>query len=176
MGILDFLRSPGPESAPTSGGGRTDTARKVVAELDSVEPQRARYLASYGYLLGRVAYADLDISDDEVAAMEKLLCERGSLPADQASLVVRLVKVRNELFGRTEDYLVAREFREITERAERVRLLDCLFAVAAADGVISAEEEAVIRQISSELGLAHRELAQARAGWTAYRSVFKEDR
>ena len=43
MGILDFLRSPGPESAPTSGGGRTDTARKVVAELDSVEPQRARW-------------------------------------------------------------------------------------------------------------------------------------
>jgi hypothetical protein len=34
--------------------------------------------------------------------------------------------------GGTEDYLVTREFREISTPAQRRELLDCLFAAAAA--------------------------------------------
>jgi uncharacterized tellurite resistance protein B-like protein len=173
MGILDVLRRAKTTPAESSLGD-TDTVRKVVAELDAVAPERARHLAALGYLLGRVANADMDICSDEIAEMEAILERQGQLPPDQAALVVRIVSVQNELFGRTEDYLVTREFREITTREERLAVLDCLFAVAAADSVITADEEAVIRQITSELGLAHPEFVAARSAYSKYRSVMKE--
>jgi len=174
MSILDFLRSAAPRAASSGDTAQTDTVRKVIAELDLVDAKRARHLAAFAYLLGRVAYADLDIQPEEVEAMESILRDKGGLEADQARLVVKIVKVRNELFGRTEDYLVAREFKEITTREQRLKLLSCLFAVAAADDIILPEEETVIRQIVSELGLTLREFTAARAPWNDKRSVFKQ--
>jgi hypothetical protein len=37
--------------------GDIDTARKVVADLDRLDPDRARYIAAFACLLGRVAIA-----------------------------------------------------------------------------------------------------------------------
>ena len=48
--------------------GDTDTVRRIVAELEAIEPKRARYLAAFAYILGRVAHADLDISAEETYA------------------------------------------------------------------------------------------------------------
>ena len=39
------------------------------------------------------------------------------------------------LFGGTQNYLVTREFKEISTAQHRVELLDCQFAVSAADTV-----------------------------------------
>lgn len=80
---------------------------------------------------------------------------------------------QTELFGGTEDYLVAREFKEVSTREQRLGTLNSLFAVAAADDIITAEEEAAVRQIASELGLSHRELVAARQPYSAKRSVLK---
>ena len=42
--------------------------REVVEALDRLEPDRARYLARFAYLLGRVAYADRHVAAEETAA------------------------------------------------------------------------------------------------------------
>lgn len=171
MGILDLLRGHF-SSADDAENGQTDSVRLIVRELDAVPPERARFVASFGYLLGRIAYADWTISGEERAKMAEILRRVGSLPAETADQIVRLVESRQKLAGRTEDYLVAREFREVSSREERLRLLDCLFAVAAADGVISAEEEAAARQTASELGLSQREFSTALSRYRDQRSVF----
>ena len=44
----------------------TETVRKIIAELDRIEPEKARYIASFAYILGRVAHADLGISEEEI--------------------------------------------------------------------------------------------------------------
>ena len=95
-------------------------------------------------MLGRVANADLDISDVETARMVDLVQRVGKLPEEQAVLVVAIAKSQNRLFGGTENFLVTREFRAVATDGERRELLDCLFAVAAADDAISAEEESQI--------------------------------
>ena len=98
------------------------------------------------------------------------------IPEEQAVLVVAIANNQNLLFGSTEDYLVTREFREIATDEQRHELLDCLFAVSAADDTITGDEETQIRQVSNELGFSHREFIQARLAYTDKRSIFKRDR
>ena len=145
-----------------------------MGELDRLDPAVARYLAAFAYVLGRVANADLDISAAETDAMVALLGRAGGLPADQALLVVEIAKRQNRLFGGTEDFLVTRELREIAGETQRGRMLDSLFAIAAADGIVSVAEEDEIRKISIELGFEHHEYIQARLKYTSQRSVFKD--
>jgi uncharacterized tellurite resistance protein B-like protein len=174
MSILEWFRSLGASGAP--GHGDTETVRRIVAQLDAIEPQRARYLAAFAYVLGRVANADLDISDAETARMVDLVQRAGKLPEEQAILVVAIAKNQNRLFGGTENFLVTREFRAVASEAGRRDLLDCLFAVAAADETISAEEEAQIRQIASELGIQHDEYVNVRLAYSDKRTVFSRDK
>ena len=170
MSILGWLRHAAASREPHAD---TDTVRRIMSELERLEPAVARYLAAFAYVLGRVANADLDISRVETDRMVALLEEAGNLPTEQALLVVEIAKRQNRLFGGTEDFLVTRELREIATDAERSRMLDCLFAVAAADDVVSVAEEDEIRKISIELGFEHPEYIAARLKYTKQRSVFK---
>ncbi len=169
--ILSFL-GLGAERAP-SAEAETDTVRKIVAQLEALPADRARYVAAFAYILGRVANADLDISDAESRAMEALVAQNSGLPQQQAILVVEIAKSQNRLFGGTENYLVTREFTRVASRDQCVALLDCLFAVSAADGSISADEENQIRLIADELGLSPREVVEIRGRYSAQRSVMQ---
>lgn len=170
--LLEFLGLSNADPTPDPSGD-TETVRRIVAELDGMEPERARRIAAFAYLLGRVAHADLDISDEETRAMERLVVEVGGLPPEQAVLTVEIAKGQNRLFGGTESFRVSREYREITTKAERGRLLDCLFAVSAADEEISGPEEHEIRRIAEELGFSHREMVEIRQKYNHQRSVVR---
>ena len=171
MSILEWLaamRSPAP-----AGHGNTDTVRRIVRELDKLDPERARYLAAFAYVLSRVAGADLHISDIEAAKMADIVQRVGRLPEEQATLVVELAKGQNRLVGGTENFLVTREFRDIASDGQRRELLECLFAVASADEAISAEEEAQISQIASELGVPRDEYLAVRFAHSGKRTILR---
>ena len=172
MSFLDRLRSL--RSAPSTLQGDTDTVRRIVAKLDELDPQRARFLAAFAYVLSRVAGADLHISDEETAKMVSVIQRVGHLPEPQALIVVEIAKSQHRLFGGTENFLVTREFREVATEGERRDLLECLFAVSAADDAIRAEEEAQIWQIASELGFQHAEYVQIRLKYSDKRTVMKK--
>ena len=165
LGLAEAAEVPSPE---------TETVRKVVEALDHLPPERARFIAAFGYILGRVAHADMRISPEEKQAMERIVMEQGQLPPEQALIVVQMAKMRNELFGATENFLVTREFARTADREQKLALLDCLFAVSAAEGDISMIENNEIRQITSELGLEHREFIQVRAAWRDHLGVLKD--
>jgi uncharacterized tellurite resistance protein B-like protein len=170
MSFLGWLRSTVTAAPPQAD---TETVRRIMAELDRLEPGVARYLAAFAYVLGRVANADSEISRAETDRMVSLLQEAGHLPPEQALLVVEIAKRQNRLFGGTENFLVTRELREIASDEQRGHMLDCLFAVAAADEEVTVAEEDEIRRISIELGFEHPEYIQARLKYTNKRSVFK---
>ena len=125
--------------------------RETLDALDHLEPERARYLSAFAYLLGRVAHADQHVSPEETSAMEALVREHGQLPADQAMLVVQLAKTSNLLFGGTANFLVAREFSALATYDEKLALVRCLFEVSATDEAISTAEEGEIHRIANEL-------------------------
>jgi uncharacterized tellurite resistance protein B-like protein len=136
--------------------------RDVVNALDQLEPDRARYLARFAYLLGRVAHADQHASAEETAAMERLVLDEGGLTPDQAILVVSLAKTSNLLFGGTADFEVAREYAEHTTYDQKLALARCLFAVAATEDAISLVEEAEIHRILNQLKIQPPDLVALR--------------
>lgn len=175
MSILEKLGLRKGGDGPGGGhAGDTDTVRKIVASLEAMPPEQARFVAAFAYTLSRVAHADLDISAAETAKMEEIVHRTGGLPEEQAILVVQIAKSQARLFGGTENFLVTREFRDVSTRDQREKLLDCLFAVSAADGSITGPEEMQIKLIAGELGFTHSELVAARSRWNDYRAVLQK--
>ena len=133
MSILEFLGlSSATDGRESGSAAETATVRQIVDELDHLPPERARYVASFAYVLSRVAHADMEITEEETRAMERLVVKYGELPEEQAVIVVQMAKTQNLLFGGTENYLVTREFNRIASREDKLALLRCLFGVSAA--------------------------------------------
>jgi uncharacterized tellurite resistance protein B-like protein len=136
--------------------------RASLDALDHLPPARARFLAAFAYLLGRVAHADLQVSTEETRTMERLVREQGQLTQDQAMLAVQLAKSSNLLFGGTANFLVAREFSQLATYDEKLALMRCLFAVATTDASISTAEESEIHRIATELRIDRPDLIALR--------------
>jgi tellurite resistance protein len=156
-GFLDRLKAAaepeGPAPAAGTVAGDTETVRRIVARLESMPPERARFLAGFTYILARAAHADLDISPEETGVMESALVELGSLDSAQAVLVVEMAKLQSRARFGTEDYLVTREFAGFATEEEKEALVRACFAVGSADDEISNDEAQTINQIARELGL-----------------------
>lgn len=142
----------GDAEAPLPGSSaETATARRIVARLEALPPDEARFLACFAYVMSRAAAADFDISDEETALMEQFAIQFGGLDQSQAVLVIQMAKVQARVQGATEDFVVTREFYKISTPEQRVALLRCCFAISAADGTIDAEEASVVNEIAREL-------------------------
>jgi uncharacterized tellurite resistance protein B-like protein len=174
MGFLELigLRPAGAEQ--TGPSEASQTIRRITESLDKMDPQQAKYVASFAYILGRVAHADLNISEQETREMERIVQGLGGLPEEQAILVVQIAKTQNTLFGSTENFVVTREFNNLASRAQKLAVLQCLFAVSSSDQVISTTEDNEIRKISSELKLDHRDFIAARSAYRQYLGVLKD--
>jgi uncharacterized tellurite resistance protein B-like protein len=153
---LETRPSSADSGAPVEAGPEradTETVRRIVGQLESMPPDRARWLAAYGYVLARAAAADFGISDLETRAIERLLVEHGGLAEPQAVLVAEIAKTQIRLVGGAEDYQVTREFRSVSTPEERLDLLRACFLVGASDDSITAGESAVLNEIANELDI-----------------------
>lgn len=176
MSILSLIKgnlAKGP--AVSSASSTTETVRKITRALDKLDPTHAKFIACFAYLLSRTAHADLKISAEETSMMERIIMEKGKLPEDQAVIVVQMAKTQNLLFGGTENYLVAREFRDTASYKERLSLLDCLFAIAASHDSISTPEDNEISQIADELRIEHRDFISIRSQYRDHLAVLQND-
>lgn len=162
MSFLNRLLGKGGRAA---SGAETETVRRIAARLERLPQDRARHLAAFAYVLARVANADLRITDTETDAMQEIVQRHAGLSAEESALAVEIAKSQARLLGGTENYVVTREFREISTREERVRLLECLYAVAAADGSIESGENTEIHKIAEELGFLREEALALRSAW-----------
>ncbi len=175
MSLLRFL-GIGSDTAPGSPDeAETATVRRIAAQLERMPADDARYLAAFAYVLARVAHADLHFAEEETDAMHDLVREHAELSEGEAELAVEIAKSQARLLGGTENYVVTREFKSLSTRGQRAKLLDCLYAVAAADGEISAEESAEILLVAEELGFTRAEANGVRARYRDQLSVLRKD-
>ena len=100
-----------PATPPPSADGDTATVRRIVAKLEAMPLEQARLIASAAYTLARAANADLNISDEETAAIERELQANEALDEATAVLVTEMAKLQAKTVGGTEDYVVTRQFR-----------------------------------------------------------------
>ena len=161
------------DDSPAQATSDTETVRRIVGDLDRLDPEEARYLASFAFVLARVANSDSEISDDESRRMEEVVRDVGGLTEAQAVLVVQIAKSQQQLKGGTENYLVTREFAGIADRGQKERLLHCLFEISAADDSVSLVEENEIKTIAAELKFEHKEFSAIRSKYNPHRSILK---
>lgn len=167
MSFMRFLGGRTDQAAPAQPTGsaplaaETEAVRRIVTRLEALPPETARLLAGMAYVLARAAYADLDISVAETAAMEQELTGSGLDPS-QAVLVVEMAKLQEKTSGGTSDYLVTREFRELSTSEQRTAVMRACFRVCAADDAISGTESATLNEIASELDISPTDLHSLR--------------
>jgi len=155
VALRRFLGGPGgsQRSDPHLDARDTETVRRIAGQLDALPVDRARFLAAFAYILTRAAAADMDISHAELRAIEQLVAEHGGLPESQAVLVAQIAHHQSLLYSGTEDYLVTRQFRDLSTDADRIALLRCCYLVSVADDTITAHESQALQQIAKELDI-----------------------
>ena len=116
---LPLAERPAPVVADPHGD--TATVRRIVAKLEAMPPEQARLVASAAYTLARAANADLDISDQEMGAIETELQAHEGLDEATAVLVAEMAKLQAKTVGGTEDYVVTREFKSVSTRGTAAR-------------------------------------------------------
>ena len=165
-----------PANPPPSADGDTATVRRIVAKLEAMPLEQARLIASAAYTLARAANADLSISDEETAAIERELQANEALDEATAVLVTEMAKLQAKTVGGTEDYVVTREFKALATQDQKIQVLRACFAIGAANGTISAEETAVVNEIAGELDIDDATLNVIRADYHEQLSSVQEIR
>ena len=162
LGLAEAAHEPPP-------GGLEEIER----ELEGLDPDRARFIALFAYILGRVARADHKVTDAEREEMSRIIAGHAGIPAAQAHIVATIATAHGLKHGGTEDFLVTREFARIASREERLALLDCLYALSSADRSIVTLEDNEVRRIASELNLEHADFIRARTAYVQHLEVLR---
>ena len=110
----------------------------------------------------------------EEAAMAECLRDRVGLAETEAQLVAEIARGAAERLAGVEDYLLTRGFNERATAEEKEALLDCLYAVAGADGTISRAEDDEIKQIANALLVPHRRVMDIRAGYRDQLGILRD--
>lgn len=139
----------------------TETVGELAQALSGQPPERARLLAAFAYLLGRVAFADHEVTVDEREAMKRQIGEAAGVDGDEASHLVELALRATASHGAAEDYQVAREFETLATREEKLDLLRALFVVSAQHGITTVEDNEISR-IASVLRLERSDVVALR--------------
>lgn len=168
--------SAAPVTPVAVTAAETATVRKIVAQLEALPPDRARLLAGAAYVVSRAANADLAITPEETALMERTLAAQTGVSEAEAVIVVEIARQQALLFGSTEDYLVTREFKRVSTPEQRLAVMRACFLVAAVNDEISSPEIAVLDQIASELQIEPADFDAIRAEHREQLSVVRAAR
>lgn len=169
MSLLNWL---GPKNA----NGNRDVGllfEEVQKRVDHLTDEETKKITGIAGLLGKVAYADMEISPREIENMRRYLTHMPKLaPQWIEPLMDIMITHRVQLFS-VEDHLYARMINEVCSRDEKQALLDACFALAAADDAISSEEDATLWTIAKSLHLSHGEFITSRKRYRDNLDVLK---
>lgn len=135
--------------------------RQLMRALESPGPQRyPDPKLSVAVLLMEAARQDDTFEPRERLVIEQLLARKFDLSMEECLALVeaaeRRVAEMVQIHGHTRDVL------ESTTPAERIQLIEMLWEVAYADGVLDPEEDLLIRRIAGLIAVEDRERVLAR--------------
>ena len=138
-------------------------AATIHTRLGSLTPARAEFVAAFAGLLVRIAYVDRSISEAERGVLAPLLAANAGLPAAEAETVVEIVTHQATALGGISYASLTRAFNAIASVGEKERLIDCLFAVATAEGSVSFVEDEEVRAVARALLLSQQQFITIRS-------------
>lgn len=169
MSILSLL---GLSERTRSTPEADSLAERIRKRCTNLTEERAEIAACYAGLLLRVARADVHLSEEERAALPRLLVERIGVAEAEAALIAEITESARQL-GDLDYSQLTRKLNEIARPEEKIALLDCLYAVATADDSISVVEDEEIRSVSRALLLHHAQFIEVRTRYKAKLAVLQ---
>ncbi len=126
----------------------------------STEEQEAKIRIATAVLFLEMAFADFEIDPQEEREITHSLQTLFSLEAAQ---VDRLLQEAKHKRSEAHDiYRFTNLLKEAYSREERIRILEMLWLLIFADGRVDKYEDALIRKITTLLGLEHGDMIQAK--------------
>lgn len=151
----------------------TTIYKKTEALLGHESSEDFRFVTAFAGLLGRIAYADMDISEEEISRIRKILKKTTSIKEEEIEVIVHLVKEETEALSGLENHLYSRELNSTADQKKKEEVMLSLFLVAAADKNISPEENKELGLISKSLGFTDSDFYEFRAMFKEFLSVLK---
>ena len=111
-------------------------------------------------LLIEAARMDDDFTAEERAAIERILTERYNLPA--TALHELMAAAEQAVRGSTQFFPFTRAIVQKISPEERSHILEMMWEVAYADGVLDPHEDALLRRIAGLIHVTDRERGEAR--------------
>lgn len=133
---------------------------KAPDEGLGIPADEARTLALAGGILATVARVDANVAEAERERIVAALEQGWGISRERAVLVAEAAIEESK--ANLDPYTLTYAFAQSASVEQRVRFLDALFAVAAADGAISSEESAEISRITSAIRLEQRHFVAAK--------------
>jgi len=149
----------------------SENLKQIENALGEYPENEAKYIAAFALVLGRVAYADNEITDKERAKMKTILSEKFNFSEAKVLLVSNLACeriIKSEL----ENHIVLRHLNAQTSNPQKIEILKSLFQLAAEDD-ISEKENADIQLVSKAFGFSHREYIDIRSEYKEHLAVLR---
>lgn len=136
---------------------------KIISQreqaADAVDDDRTLQLATAALLM-EVASADYEISASERDTVRRLVEENYGVTADEAAeIAARAEQDTNHV---TSLYPFTRMIMDECSMEDRVEIVNMLWQVTAADGIIDAHETHLVRKIADLLYVPHSEFIRTR--------------
>lgn len=142
--------------APDAPSAHDPIGDAVRAHMPDAGDAAHRVVTAVTGLLACVAWADREYSDEERALVRDALGRMHGLEPAGSDAVAAVLEERIGEVAQG-DHAWIRDLRELTDRDQRLELLELLVDLAAADGVIDHGEVTYLRRLAKQLGLSQRE-------------------
>ncbi|NRA66238.1 MAG: TerB family tellurite resistance protein [Pseudobacteriovorax sp.] len=131
----------------------------LAAEDDSVSEDESKKLAIFG-ILYEAARSDFHVAEEEMNTIRAIMNRYFQISDDEfLSIKDKAEKIHDDSSGM---FQISRDVRQHLNRDERLTLLDELWEIAFADGVLDPHESMIIRRLADLLGLEHKEFIDSK--------------
>lgn len=136
---------------------------ELRAELPELGEEEVIKVACVSGLMARVAYVDFKLDEGELAHIGEVLREWTEFDDKVVELITQVSLKHIKEFAGMENHLYVYPLREVLDKNARFRLVEALFALAAADGSVENLESEEVRKICKGLQLSDKHFLSARA-------------
>ena len=128
--------------------------------ISQLPEDKLYFLCLVGSLMASIANVDNHFDPAEKKALKACLKDQFSLKGKELNLLFNVVEEQGR---KGFDYHeVVSEINRLTSYNDRLHFMECLFAVALADGEIAHEESEEIRRITKSMRIPHKTFIQAK--------------
>ena len=131
----------------------------IEDDENQISEEEEKRLAIYG-ILYEAARSDHDVAPEEEQKLEEIMERYFSMSKEEYERVKKEAEILH--INSTDMFRITREVKSHLSREERLTLMDELWEIAFADGVLDPQETVILRRLADLLGLEHKEFIDSK--------------